>query len=215
MKTLGVILKRVQYIIISHLHSDHMGGIMNQQNQTFGLSNQPTDLSEISALVPTQMTHPTAKIEIVDSPRVIEPGIIALGPIPRQLFWFGLTLAQLLAINIKDKGIVLIIGYGHPTIKRIVQKAEALLSQPIYGVVGGLHYPVTALHIQRFLGTNKWPWNPANKKDVHSNIEFLQQRHPRVVAVSPHDSCDWTIETFRQAFSEAYQDVLVGKEIVI
>jgi 7,8-dihydropterin-6-yl-methyl-4-(beta-D-ribofuranosyl)aminobenzene 5'-phosphate synthase len=215
MEALGVTLERVQYIIISHLHRDHVGGTKNPGKHTFDLSGLPADLSEIPTLVPTRMTHPTAKIEMADSPRVIAPGIISLGVIPRQLFWLGLTLEQSLAINVEDKGIVLIVGCGHPTIQRIVQKAEALLGRPIYGVVGGLHYPVTALPVQRFWGANNWPWNPVNKKDVSSSIEFLQRRHLKVVAVSPHDSCDWTIEAFRQAFSEAYQDVLVGKEIVV
>ena len=143
------------------------------------------------------------------------PGIATLGPIPRQLFWFGWTPEQSLAVNVEGKGIVLIIGCGHPRLQRIVQQAEALLGQPIYGVVGGLHYPVTGLPVQRFLGTDSWPWTPATRKDVGDSIAFLQQRHPGLVAISAHDSCDWTIESFRQAFSQAYQDVLVGKEIIV
>ncbi len=215
MQALGVTLDQVQYIVISHLHLDHVGGMQHQRKRTFDLSSQPLDLGAIPAFVPTSMTHATAKVEVVDSPRVIAPGIAMMGAIPRQLFFFGRTLEQSLAINVEQKGIVLIIGCGHPTIQRIVQQAEVLLDRPIYGVIGGLHYPVTALPVQRFLGTNNWPWDPVNKKDVGTSIEFLQRRHPRLVAVSPHDSCEWTIEAFRQAFSEAYQDVLVGKEIVV
>lgn len=215
MQALGVTLEQIQYIVISHLHSDHVGGIKNQLKHTFDLSSQPLDLGAIPAFVPTPMTHSMAKVEVVDGPRVIVPGIATLGPIPRQLFWFGRTLEQSLAINVEGKGIVLIIGCGHPTIQWIVQQAEILLDQPIYGVIGGLHYPVTALPAQRFLGTNNWPWDPINRNDVSMSIDFLQQRHPRVVAVSSHDSCDWTIEAFHQAFSEAYQDVSVGKEIVM
>ncbi len=215
MQALGVTLEQIQYIVISHLHSDHVGGMKYQWKRTFDLSSQPLDLSAMTAFVPTPMTHSTAKVQVVDSPRVIAPGITTLGAVPRQLFFLGWTLEQSLAINVEGRGIVLIIGCGHPTIQHIVQQAEILFDRPVYGVVGGLHYPVTALPLQRFGGMNNWPWKPANKKDVGTSIEFLQQRHPGVVALSPHDSCDWTIETFRQAFSEAYQDVLVGKEIVV
>ncbi len=215
MQALGVTVKDVQYIVISHLHSDHVGGLRHQVRRTFDLSSQPLDLGGTPAFVPTSMTHSTAKIKVVDRPQVIAPGIAMLGPIPRQLFFLGRTLEQSLAINVQDKGIVLIIGCGHPTIQRIVEQAQMVLGRPIYGVVGGLHYPVTGLPVQRFLGTNNWPWDPVNKKDVSTSIEFLQRCHPRVVAVSPHDSCDWTIETFRQAFTEAYQYLLVGKEIVV
>ena len=38
---------------------------------------------------------------------------------------------------------------------------------------------------------------------------------PQLVALSPPDSCDWSIETFHSAFGEAYQKVLVGREIVV
>ncbi len=215
MRALGIALEQVQYIIISHLHADHVGGYTNQWKRTLDLSSQPTNLGAIRAFVPTLMTHPTAKIEVVDRPRLIAPGIATLGPIPRQLFWFGWTPEQSLAIDVEGKGVVLIIGCGHPLIQRIVRQAEALLDQPIYGVVGGLHYPVTDLPVQRFLGADNWPWKPATRKDVGASIAFLQQRHPGLVALSAHDSCDWTLESFRQAFPEAYQDLLVGKEIVV
>ena len=215
MQALGITLERVHCIVISHLHADHVGGFANQWKRTFDLSSQPADLGAIRAFAPTLMTHSTAKVEVVDRPRVIAPGIATLGPIPRQLFWLGWTPEQSLAVNVEGKGIVLIVGCGHQTIQRIVQQAEALLGQPIYGVVGGLHYPVTGLPVQRFLGVDNWPWKPATQRDVAASITFLQQRHPGLVAISAHDSCDWTIESFRQAFSQAYQDVLVGKEIIV
>jgi len=102
---------------------------------------------------------------------------------------------------------VLITGCGHSTIQRIVERAEMLFDEPIYGIVGGLHYPVTVppevrfgLQMQRILGTGKWPWDPINKEDVEAGIACLQSRHPQLVALSPHDSCAWSIEAFRRAF---------------
>jgi 7,8-dihydropterin-6-yl-methyl-4-(beta-D-ribofuranosyl)aminobenzene 5'-phosphate synthase len=75
----------------------------------------------------------------VDGPQAIAPGIASTGPIPRQMFFFGQTLEQSLAVNVEGKGIVLIIGCGHPTIQRILERAEMLFDAPTYGVVGGLH----------------------------------------------------------------------------
>ena len=40
----------------------------------------------------------------------------------------------------EGKGIVLIMGCGHPTVERIVARAEALFEQPVAGVAGGFHY---------------------------------------------------------------------------
>jgi len=222
MQALEVTLEEVDYIVISHLHLDHVGGMEYQRKCTFALSGEPLDLGGIPALVPEPMTHPTAKVEVVDGPRVIAPGVASMGPIPCQIFFFGWTLEQSLAINVEGRGIVLIIGCGHPTIQRIVDRAEMLFDEPVYGIVGGLHYPVTAsravkfgLPVQRIFGTGKWPWDPISKEDVEASIAYLQCRHPQLVALSSHDSCDWSIATFRQAFGGTYEDLLVGKEIAV
>jgi 7,8-dihydropterin-6-yl-methyl-4-(beta-D-ribofuranosyl)aminobenzene 5'-phosphate synthase len=220
MQALGVNLPEIATIVISHLHLDHVGGWVSQQQRTFALSGEPVDLRGIRAYVPTPMTHPTAQVEVVEEPRLIAPGIVSLGPIPRQLFFFGWTPEQSLAVNVEGKGVVLIIGCGHPTIQRIVDRAEMLFDVPLYGIVGGLHYPVTAsrevmfgLPLQRILGTGKWPWDPINRKDVEAAIAYLQRRQPQLVALSPHDSCDWSLAAFRRAFGETYRDLLVGQEI--
>jgi 7,8-dihydropterin-6-yl-methyl-4-(beta-D-ribofuranosyl)aminobenzene 5'-phosphate synthase len=222
MQTLGVPPEELDYVFISHLHFDHVGGMSNQRRHTFSFSEQPLNLAGVTALAPVPMTHPTAKVELEEEPRAIAPGIVNLGPIPRQLFFLGWTPEQSLAINVQGKGIVLIIGCGHPTIQRIVDRAEMLLDAPLYGVVGGLHYPVTAsrtvrfgLPVQRILGTGKRPWHPISCEDVTDGIAYLQQRHPKLVALSPHDSCDWSLEAFRQAFGEAYQELRVGKAIQV
>ena len=222
MQALGVTLEEVDYIVISHLHLDHVGGMEYQRKRTFALSGKPLNLGGMTVLVPEPMTHPTARVEVVEGPRVIAPGVASIGPIPRQLFFFGWTPEQSLAVNVEGKGIVLITGCGHPTLQRIVELAEMLFDEPIYGIIGGLHYPVTAsrgvrfrLPVQRILGTGKWPWDPISKEDVEASIAYLQRRHPQLVALSPHDSCDWSIEVFRRAFDGAYQDVLVGGEIVV
>jgi 7,8-dihydropterin-6-yl-methyl-4-(beta-D-ribofuranosyl)aminobenzene 5'-phosphate synthase len=217
---LGVSLEEVDHIFISHLHLDHVGGTAYQRAHTFGLSGERLNLEGVTASVPEPMTHPTARVEVEEEPRVIAPGIITLGPIPRQLFFLGWTPEQSLAVNVEGKGIVLIVGCGHSTIQRIVARAEQLFDAPLYGVIGGLHYPVTASRLVKFglplqciLGTGKWPWNPINQQDVAAGIGYLQRRRPQLVALSPHDSCDWSLEAFRQAFGEAYQDVRVGETI--
>jgi len=222
MAALGVEVTDIDALVISHAHEDHVGGISHMTHHTFALSGQPVDLKGIPAYVPVPLSNPTARVIVVDSPRIIAPGVASMGPIPRQLFFFGWTPEQSLTVNVEGKGFVIIIGCGHSTLQRIVDRAEMLFDEPIYGVVGGLHYPVTAsrevkfrLPLQRILGTGKWPWDPINRQDVETAIAYLQRRHPQLVALSPHDSCDWTVETFRSTFGEAYQDLLVGKEIVV
>ena len=222
MQALGVRPEEVDYIVISHLHCDHVGGMDCQRKRTFALSGEPLDLSGVTAFVPEPMTHPTATVKVVEAPQLIAPGVASIGPIPRQLFFLGWTPEQALAVNVEGKGIVLVVGCGHPTAQRIVQRAEMLFDQPLYGLVGGLHLPVTAsrerilgIPIQRFAGTGRPPWSPLRKGDVREIIAYLEGKGLRLVSLSAHDSCDWSIEAFRQAFGEAYRDLRVGEVIEV
>lgn len=215
MAALGVNVNDVDAIFISHPHPDHLGGV----RQGFA---QLIDTQELKVFAPVPFEFPTAQFSIVDQPQVIAPGIASLGAIVRQDFFMGRILEQSLAINLEGKGIVLIVGCGHPTLQRILERAEMLFDEPIYGVVGGLHYPVTGsrlvrfgLPMQRILGTGKWPWNPINQQDVETALASLQARQPKLVALSAHDSCDWSIATFRKTFGDAYQELSVGREIVM
>jgi 7,8-dihydropterin-6-yl-methyl-4-(beta-D-ribofuranosyl)aminobenzene 5'-phosphate synthase len=222
MAALGVEVTDVDMVVISHAHEDHVGGMSHMMQHTFALSGQPVDLKRIPAYVPVPLSNPTAQVTVVDGPRVIAPGIASMGPIPRQLFFFGWTPEQSLAVNVEGKGVVLIIGCGHPTLQRIVDRAEMLFDEPLYGLVGGLHYPVTGartvmlgIPVQKIVGTGKLPWRPITRDEVQQAIAYLQRRNPQLVALSPHDSCDWSIEAFRRAFGGAYQEVRVGEEIIV
>ena len=55
--------------------------------------------------MPEPLSNPTAQVTVVDSPRVIDPGITRVGPIPRQLFFLGSTPEQSLAVNVEGKGL--------------------------------------------------------------------------------------------------------------
>ena len=222
MAALGVDMADIDLLVISHPHGDHMGGMSHQMRRTFALSGWPVDLRGMPAFVPATLSHSTAEVTVVDEPRILAPGVATMGPIARQDFFMGWTPEQSLAINVEGKGIVLVVGCGHPTIQRIVERAEMLFEQPFYGVVGGLHYPATKSRIdkfgvplQRVLGTGKWPWDTIDQADVHAAIACLRRHTPHLVALSAHDSCDWSLGAFRGAFGEAYRDIMVGREIIV
>lgn len=163
-QTLRVKPEDIDYIVISHLHLDHVGGMAHQRARTFALSAVPVDLTEVTAYVPEPMSHPTARMEVVEEPKVIAPGVASEGPIHTALFFLGKIPEQALAVNVAGKGIVLIVGCGHQRVRRIVERAEALFDAPPYGLIGGLHYPVTAsretllgIPVQRFVATRRPP----------------------------------------------------------
>ncbi len=222
MARLGVSFDEIDMIFISHNHLDHVGGMQHVKDGIFGPSAGYVNLHQMPAYAPEPIINPSATAIVVEEPMALAPGVVSMAPIPRQLFFLGWTPEQSLAINVEGKGVVLIIGCGHPTIQKIIARKEMLFDEPLYGVIGGLHFPVTAsrsvrhgIPAQQVFGTGRWPWERITKADVHEAISFLYRRNPKVVSLSPHDSCDWSLSAFRDAFGSRYAELLVGKEIVI
>ncbi len=218
MKKLGVKISDIDSIVISHNHVDHIGGIKAKKRNSFSLSGQETDLT-VKAYVPEEMSHPSAEVVVTPDPQKLSRGIASIGVIKRALCFMGLTAEQALAVNVEGKGLVLIVGCGHQRIDRILKRAGELFEEPIYGVIGGLHYPVEAsrmkLNMQRLVGTGKLPWQRITQSEVNQAITQLDQTNLKVVGLSAHDSCDWAVNAFKAYFRDRYIDISVGKEIAI
>ncbi len=226
MKALGILPSDIDMIFISHPHLDHVGGMAEQKSKTFSLSQGPVSLPNLSVYSPVTLSasrwNPGPEAQVITEPKILKEGIVSIGVIPRYLFLMGHTLENSLAINVAGKGIVLIIGCGHQTIERIIERTLALFDEPIYGIIGGLHYPVNGgrimigpFNIQRIVGSDKPPWVSIRESDVKSAIAAIKKVSPKIVALSPHDSSDWCIDQFKQAFGDTYVDVNVGQKIVI
>ncbi|RJP94132.1 MAG: MBL fold metallo-hydrolase [Desulfobacteraceae bacterium] len=226
MQAMNVSPKDLDMIFISHAHLDHLGGMKNQKEKTFSLSQGPVALSGIPVYAPVPLSasswNPGPKTHVITEPKVLKPGIASIGVIPRFLFLMGQTLENALAVNVEGKGIVLIIGCGHQTIERVIERTLALFDTPIYAIIGGLHFPVGGgrimigpVNIQRLVGSDNPPWKSIRETDVQSAIAAIKKVKPKIVALSPHDSSDWSLDQFRKAFGDAYVDIRVGKEIVI
>lgn len=216
---LGVRWTDLDCLVISHLHPDHVGGAKAQFTHTFSLGREQPVPKALAAFVPTQMTHPRADTLVVDTPRVIGPGVAVLAPQPRMLFWLGAVAEQALVVNVRGRGLVLITGCGHPQIESVLAAAEKVVDAPVYAVIGGLHLPVhplgTPLLPQAVLGNPNWPWHPISEDDARTVISAIAARGPGLIAVSGHDSTPWTLDAFGQAFGERYQTLRVGEEITI
>lgn len=226
MNELGITPQDLDMIFISHAHLDHVGGMEDQKQKTFSFSRAPVDVPEIPAYTPVSLKpskhNPKPVPHTINGPTVLKEGIASIGPIPRFLFLMGYTSEHALAVNVEGKGIVIIIGCGHQTIERIIERAQALFDEPIYAIIGGLHYPVHGgriklgpINLQHIVGSDKPPWRGLSEKDVQSAITAMNRVSPQIVSLSPHDSSDWSIDQFRQAFGDRYVDLKVGKEIRI
>lgn len=222
MNKLGVELDKISVIVISHNHVDHVGGFKWSKAKTFSLTTNQADLGAKRVYTPVPMIYPGLKSVYAENPMIISRGVATTGIIPSYLFFTGWTPEQALAVNVEGKGIVLVVGCGHQTLPRLLTRSQELFNEPIYGIVGGLHYPVTEsrikkrrIPIQKLYGTGKPPWSFITMADVNKNIEILKKVKPGIIAISPHDSCDVSIVAFRKSFPSAFKDIRVGKKLVI
>jgi len=222
MGRLGVSLSDVDTVFITHNHGDHVGGGKWAEKRTFSVTGRQAPLGDVKVYTPTEMTYPGLKPVHARDPVVIGEGVASTGTIASGLFFFGFTEEQSLAVNVERKGVVLIVGCGHHTVPRLLERAEALFDEPIYGLVGGLHYPVMggpvevygcAMH--KYAGTGKPPWENITVDELQANIQLLKGLNLKLVALSPHDSSDLSMEAFRDAFPEAYRELRVGDPIIV
>jgi 7,8-dihydropterin-6-yl-methyl-4-(beta-D-ribofuranosyl)aminobenzene 5'-phosphate synthase len=202
MQALGLSEADFDAIVISHPHPDHLGGVAAWRSGTFTLGSQAIDLSDKPIYVPVSLSYPGANPVVAAQPALIAPGVATSGVIAfKEVFPIDLlqpvNYEQALAVNVAGHGIVLISGCGHPSLEKLVARAEALFAEPVAGIVGGLHYLTM----------------DAAELDPH--LEFLQARHPALVALSPHDSGPQVIQVFKETFGPAYQEIRIGQPVVL
>ena len=219
MKQLGISLDDIDTIVISHNHNDHVGGRKYELMKSFSIDRDQIPLGKKRIYTPVPMTYPGQDPVYVEKPQKIAEGITTTGGIHNHMYWMGAVSEQAIAVNLKGKGIVIISACGHQTLPKLLQQTKELFAEPIYGFIGGLHYPVTPLKanmkfmgipLQNYFGTGKAPWNPVTIEEVKQNIVLLKSVDPKYVAISTHDSCELSIDTFKQSFGGAYHDIRVG-----
>jgi 7,8-dihydropterin-6-yl-methyl-4-(beta-D-ribofuranosyl)aminobenzene 5'-phosphate synthase len=222
MEQLGIDPADIDCVVLSHPHGDHVGGFKNQfaHRAIVRLEDDPFAGKPVYATVPLKLTHGMS--EVVREPRILAPGIATLGPLPRALFLMGYVQEQALAINVQGKGLVVLVGCGHPGIEALIERAEQLFDLPIYGVIGGLHFPATSdrahigpIKFQKLLGSPNPPWRSIGKDAVYRAPAFLKAKGVHFVAPSAHDSCDWSLHAFEKAFGDEYHPLKVGERLVI
>lgn len=218
MERLGVSIDDIDVIVISHPHGDHVGGGKWARTNTFSLTAHQLDLGQKKVFTPIPMNYPGLEPIHASQPTKIAEGVATIGVISCPMF-HGVAQEQAIAVNLDGKGIVIVSGCGHQTIGKILARAECLFDEPLYGMLGGFHLPVSegrniTKEYQYFV-TSRLPWKPLSAEDISSDIALLKGAGVKVVGISGHDSCDLSIGMFREAFGESYVEIAVGDKITL
>jgi 7,8-dihydropterin-6-yl-methyl-4-(beta-D-ribofuranosyl)aminobenzene 5'-phosphate synthase len=166
-REMHVELSRLDFVVLSHRHGDHMGGMEyllevnpnvliyapNENFGVYGFSLPSTFYSKDKSLQPELRYYggfppkvmkfgsawPRAHFELISKSVEIAPGMHLISLVSDKPT--TLELHELsLAIDTPE-GIVLVVGCAHPGIDRIVEAASKI-NPRIHMIVGGLHHVV-------------------------------------------------------------------------
>jgi 7,8-dihydropterin-6-yl-methyl-4-(beta-D-ribofuranosyl)aminobenzene 5'-phosphate synthase len=163
----GVDLSRLDFVVISHRHGDHMSGMEHllrvnpnvriyapkENFGVFGFSLPSTFYRRDASLPPEQRYYdgappeimrfgsawPKANFELIEETTEVAPGIHLVALVSERPT--TLELRELsLAIDTPE-GVVLVVGCSHPGIERIAE-AVASMRKRIHLIAGGFHLVV-------------------------------------------------------------------------
>ena len=228
MQALGVELATIDTVFISHNHPDHVGGMHWQRMNTFSLGTEqlPFPNPATQLVAPDLMNYLGMSTVYANRPMQIgngvgSTGLGSTGTIPRQLT-IGWIEEHSLVVMVEGLGGVLIVGCGHQPVPNLIKRYQEAYSEPLYGIVGGLHFPVPEgrimlgpMDVQRRLASGDGLFSPLAMDEVERQIAMLKKLELGIIAVSAHDSSDEVIERVREEFGAAHRYVRVGEEIVI
>jgi len=184
---LGVNLENTHFVVLSHHHWDHSGGI---QHHNFKIKKKLILHPEITNKLPLNESEKIKNdFEIITSakPLEISSGVFYLGEIPRRNdFEKGMfendKMLDDSAIAIKTKnGVVVITGCSHSGICNICEYAKEIAGQKLYAVIGGFHL------------------FEDNQKAVNGTIDYFRAEKPQLLF--PMHCVDFpTLSKFHEIF---------------
>ena len=221
-KAKGIDLSKLDFVVMSHRHGDHMGGMayllsvnpkvkIYAPKEGFGVygADLPSAFYRKDASLPPEQRYyegkppevirfgsawPGANFELIDKNTEIAPGIHLIALVSDKPG--TLELRELsLAINTPD-GMVIVVGCSHPGIDKIVAAAAAI-NPRIHFVAGGFHLVVS-------------------KDDEIEKIVTALRDTYKVARVAPgHCTGEPTFTALKKAFGDRYLYAGLGTTFAI
>jgi 7,8-dihydropterin-6-yl-methyl-4-(beta-D-ribofuranosyl)aminobenzene 5'-phosphate synthase len=210
-KAKGIDLSKLDFVVMSHRHGDHMGGMayllsvnpkvkIYAPKEGFGVygADLPSTFYRKDASLPPAERYydgappavmrfgaawPSANFELIDKTTEIAPGIHLIALVSDKPG--TLELRELsLAISTAD-GMVIVVGCSHPGIDKIVASAAAI-NPRIHFIAGGFHLVVS------------------NDQEIERNVATLRDTF-KVAFVAPgHCTGEPTFTALKKAFGDRY-----------
>jgi 7,8-dihydropterin-6-yl-methyl-4-(beta-D-ribofuranosyl)aminobenzene 5'-phosphate synthase len=218
----GVDLSRLDFVVMSHRHGDHMGGVASlldvnpkvriyAPKEGFGVygSDLPGSFYRKDESLPPEQRYfdgkpaevmrfgaawPHADIQLVDRTTQIAPGMHLIALVSDKPG--TLELRELsLALDTSD-GMVLVVGCSHPGIDNIV-KTVAAIDPRIHLIAGGFHLVVS------------------KDAEIEQVVATLRDTY-RVAYVAPgHCTGEPTFSALKKAFGERYLYAGLGTTLAL
>ena len=221
-KALKVDLSRLDFVVMSHRHGDHMGGMeyllrvnphvkIYAPKENFGVYgfSLPSSFYRKDEKLPAHMRYydgtppetmvsggawPHANIELIDQSTEISPSIHLIALVSDKPTTMELKELSL-AIRTPD-GLVLVVGCAHPGLDRIIGAAQAIDTH-IHLIAGGFHL-VTA------------------PDEVITQVVTLLHDNAKVDYIAPgHCTGEPTFAALMQAFGDHYLYAGLGSRIAL
>jgi 7,8-dihydropterin-6-yl-methyl-4-(beta-D-ribofuranosyl)aminobenzene 5'-phosphate synthase len=187
MKKLEIDPKKLDIIVLSHIHGDHTGGL------TGLLKINPNVTVYIPKSFPDSLkddikSHGATFVEVANSTKIFN-GVLITGEL-------GTWIKEQSLIIKTEKGLVVITGCAHPGIVNIIKKAKELTKENVYLVLGGFH-----------LGG-------ASNQEIQNIVKSFRDLEIKKVAPC-HCTGDEAISLFKKEYKEDFVKAGVGKIIEV
>jgi 7,8-dihydropterin-6-yl-methyl-4-(beta-D-ribofuranosyl)aminobenzene 5'-phosphate synthase len=219
-KAKGVDLTKLDFVVLSHRHSDHMAGLSHvlsvnptvkiyAPKEGFGIygSSLPSSFYRKDDSLPPEMRYyggkppdtmtfgsawPNARFELIDQTSEVAPGITLIAIVSDAPGTRELKELSLAANT--PEGLVLVVGCSHPGIERIVETAAAI-NPKIRLIAGGFHLVVAS-------------------DDVIARIVVALKDRFKVESIAPgHCTGEPTFAALKKAFGDKYLYAGLGSSI--